>query len=88
MLHFTLLREVGAWLETSPRVGMDAELRRIQEAVQVMQKPTKQAVHHICAQWQQAQKRNCMKLEVAVIAEELTQKVFNASNSHSAVWLR
>ena len=31
---FTLLSEVGAWLETLPDVEGNAELRRIQEAVQ------------------------------------------------------
>ena len=40
MLNFTSLSEVGAWLETLPHVGGDAELRMIQEAVQVLQKRT------------------------------------------------
>ena len=67
MLNFTSLRAVGAWSETSPHVGGDAELRRIQEAVQVLQKPTHQAVEHICAPWQQAQKRNRKHLPLAVL---------------------
>ena len=42
MLKFTSLREVGAWLETLPDVGGDAQLRMIQEAVQLLRNPTKQ----------------------------------------------
>ena len=41
MLNFTFLSEVGAWLETLPHLGGDAELQMIQEDVQVLQKPTK-----------------------------------------------
>ena len=67
MLNFISLREIGAWLETLLHVGGDAELRMIQEAVQVLQKQTKQAVEHICAQLQQAQMRNRKHLPVAVI---------------------
>ena len=70
MLNFTLLREIGWWLETLPHVGGDAELRMIQEAVQVLQEPTKQAVKRICAQWQQAQMRNRKHPPVAVIVED------------------
>ena len=81
MLNFTSLSEVGAWLETLPHVGGDAELRRIQETVQVLQKPTHQALVHICAQWHQAQKRKGKHLPVAVIVQELTVNVFDASNS-------
>ena len=72
MLNFDSLSEVGAWLETLPHVGRDAQLRMIQEAVQVLRKPTKQAVERICAQWQ-ARKRNLKHLPVAVIVEELTE---------------
>ena len=36
---------------------------------------------HICAQWQQAQKRKGKHLPVAVIVQELTEKVFDSSNS-------
>ena len=36
---------------------------------------------HICAQWQQAQKRKGKHLPVAVIVQELTVKVLDASNS-------
>ena len=57
-------------MKTLPDVSEDVELRRIQEAVQVLQKPTKQAVERICAQWQQ----------LAVIVEELTENVFDSSN--------
>ena len=80
MLNFTSLSEVGAWLETWPHVGGDAELRMIEEAAQVLQKPTQQAVERICAQWQQAQMRNRTHLPVIVIVEELTEKVLDASN--------
>ena len=56
MFNFTSLSQIGAWLETLPHVGGDAELRMIQEAVHVLQKPTHQAVVRICAQWQQAKR--------------------------------
>ena len=69
MLNFTSLSEVGEWLETLPHVGGDAELRRIQEAVQVLQKPTTQAVEGICAQWQQSQIGNRKHLPLAVIVK-------------------
>ena len=62
-------------------MGGDAELRRIQEAVHVLQKPTHQAVVRICAQWQQSQMRNRKHLPLAVIVKELTEKVFDSSNS-------
>ena len=81
MLNFDSLSEVGAWLQTLPYVRGDAELRMIQEAVQVLQKPTQQVMEHICAQWQQAQKRHRKHLPVAVIVQELTVKVLDASNS-------
>ena len=70
MLNVTSLSEVGALLKTLPQVGGDAELRMIQEAAQVLQKPTKQAVERICAQWQQAQMRNRKHFPVAVIIQE------------------
>jgi histone H3/H4 len=68
---FTLISEVGAWLETLPDVEGNAELRRIQEAVQTLDKPTKQSVLTICAAWQQAKKRNGKKLPVAVVVDHL-----------------
>ena len=36
MLNFTSLREAVAWLETLPDVGGDAQVRMIQEAVQLL----------------------------------------------------
>ena len=78
---FTLLSEVGAWLETLPDVEGNAELRRIQEAVQALEKPTQQSVFPICAAWQQAEKRNGKNLTVDVVVEELTEKVLAASNA-------
>ena len=71
---FTSLSQTRAWLKTLPDVSEDVELRRIQETVQVLQKPTHQALVHICAQWQQAQQRKGKHLPVAVI-------VLDASNS-------
>ena len=56
--EFTSLSQAQAWLKTLPDVSEDVELRRIQEAVQGLQKPTQQAVEHICAQWQQATKHS------------------------------
>ena len=79
--EFTTLSQAQAWLKTLPDVSEDVELRRIQETVQVLQKPTHQALVHICAQWQQAQKRKGKHLPVAVIVQELTLKVLDASNS-------
>ena len=81
MLNFTSLREIGAWLETLPHVGGDAELRSIQEAVQVLQKPTKQVVEHICAQLQQSRRRNRKHFPLAVIVKSLKDKVLDSSNS-------
>ena len=77
---FTLLSEVGAWLETLRDVEGDAELRRIQEAVQALKKPSKESVFPICAAWQQAKRRNQKNLTVAVVVEELTEKVLAASH--------
>ena len=77
---FTLLRDVVAWLETLLDVVGNAELRMIQEAVQALEKPTKESVFPICAAWQQAKKSNQKNLTVAVVAEELTEKVLAASN--------
>ena len=48
--------------------------------MQVLQKPTKQSIFPICAAWRQAKKRNGRNLTVDVLVEELTEKVFVASN--------
>ena len=77
---FTSLSQTRAWLKTLPDVSEDVELRRIQEAVHVLQKPTRQALERICAQWQQAQMRNRKHLSVALIVRELTENVLDASN--------
>ena len=53
----------------------------IQEAVQVLQKPTKQSIFHICAAWRQAKKRKEQNLTVDVLVAELTVKVVDSSNS-------
>ena len=76
----TSLTQTREWLKTLPDVSEDVELRRIHEAVHVLEKPTQQAVERICAQWQQAQWKNHKHLPVAVIVEELTEKVLDASN--------
>ena len=77
---FTSLTQTREWLKTLPDVSEDVELRRIHEAVHVLEKPTQQALKRICAQWQQAQKKNRKELPLAVIVEELTEKVLDASN--------
>ena len=74
-LKFTSLREVGTWLEILPDGRGNAELRRIQEAVEDLKKLTQQSVFPICAAWQQTNKRTRKNLTVAVLAEELTEKV-------------
>ena len=58
MLNFTSLSEVGGGLETLPHVGGDAELRMVEEAMQVLQKATKQSIFPICAAWRQAKNKN------------------------------
>ena len=80
MLNFTSLREVVAWLETLPNVEENAELRMIQEAVQVLQKPTAPPIFPICAAWRQAKQRQGQNLTVDVLVAELTEKVLVASN--------
>ena len=63
-----------------PHVGGDAELRMIQEAIKLFQKPTKQSIFPICATWRQDKKRNVKNLTVHVVFAELTEKVLVASN--------
>ena len=74
----TSLREVGAWLETLPDVVENAELRKIREAVQVLEKPTKKSVFAICSAWKQEKKRKQKDLTLDVIVQELKEKVLAA----------
>ena len=72
-------KERQAWLSKLPHVSEDPDLRKIQAAVNVLLKPRRDPVFRICAPWGQAQKRSGQKLTLAVVVDELAEKVLDAS---------
>ena len=78
-LKIASLKETQAWLATLPHVSEDPDLRKIQAAVDVLLKPRRDPVLRLCEPWGQARRTNGQRLTLAVLIDELAQKVLAAS---------